>query len=59
MKTIYLVFYKVGGYIEGFVKDKDEFEEWIGNRNIKRIEEGEVLESIDEFTLVEVNRLSK
>jgi hypothetical protein len=54
---IYLVKYIEDDSIEGYVETKAQFKLWLIARNIERQKENEVLESINEFELIEVNKL--
>ena len=50
-KKIILVKYIEDGTIEGFVKTKEDFTEWLIKHNKRRKEEGELLEFEHEFKL--------
>lgn len=55
---IYIVKYLALGDIEGYVESKKDFKTWIGNHNIRRLEDGEEMEGMDEFELVAINKLT-
>lgn len=54
---IYLVTYKESGYIEGYVKERKQFEEWLAKHNKSRKEDGELVEKKYEFELREIHNL--
>lgn len=52
-----LVKYKDHDSIEGYVKDRDQFLNWLRNRNIERVKQKELSEYPDEFELIPIEEL--
>jgi hypothetical protein len=54
---IYLVKYKENDTIEGYVKRKKDFDNWLKEHNKERREDGEIIEYKNEFELIKVEEL--
>lgn len=54
---IYIVKYIDHDTIEGYVKSREQFLEWLRKHNIERIKQKEISEYSDEFELIEAREL--
>jgi len=45
--------------IEGYIKTKEEFKEWLNTHNLQRKKDGHLIESEYEFKLIAVDYLKK
>jgi hypothetical protein len=57
MEMIFLIKYKDDDTIEGYVDSIEDFDKWLVKHNNRRVKEGEIKESREEFEAMEVLKL--
>lgn len=55
---IYLITYKEDGTIEGYVREREDFNKWLSEHNRVRLGSEEGVEHTNEFEIKEIEELS-